>query len=108
MAQSTHARCIVGFSLSGATLRALSAARGRVPIYGAVADEKVQRRLQLHWGLSVITLPLQEDLTELIETMLTHLRREGIYRSGDTVVVVAGTREPGGGTGHLLKVKVLR
>jgi len=94
MAQTTRAICIVAFSLSGAPLRALAAARSPVPVYGVVPDESVRRRLQLHWGLSVTTLPRQDDGQELVSQLLKLLVTDGVCRPGDRVVFVGGGQGP--------------
>jgi pyruvate kinase len=107
MAQTTSASCILAFSLSGVTLKALSAARCPVPVYGVVAEELVRRRLQLHWGLSVITEPVQQKTADLIDAMLRQLVEQGICKHGDRIVVVGGTKKPQSPTSPTLKIHVV-
>lgn len=94
LVRSVGARCIVGFSLSGSTLRALSSARCPVPVYGVVADPAVVRRLALCHGLNVVTMPVHERLGELATKMVDRLRGEGVVQAGDRVVAVAGRLGP--------------
>jgi pyruvate kinase len=107
MARGTKARCILGFSLSGATLRALSAARPSVPVYGVVPDERIERRLQLHWGLSIITLPRLDSLRALAERAFAILAEAGVVKGRDRVVVVAGAKQPSGADSPFLRIHVV-
>jgi pyruvate kinase len=107
LAWNMQARCILAFSISGATLRALSAARCHVPVYGVMVDEGAIRRLLLHRGLSLITLPRQAALVDLLPPSLERLRQAGIAGSGDRVVVVASEAEPGSRAAHHLMVHIL-
>ena len=107
LTESVGARAVLAFSLSGSTLRALSAARCPVPVHGVVADSRVLRQLLLHRGLSLLTMPRAERLDDLVEPLLERVLRQGIARPGERVVVVAGQVEPDGRRSHLLKVHEL-
>ena len=107
IAQTTEATAILAFSVSGVTLRALSAARCTVPVYGVVADDLVRRRLQLHWGLSVVTQPVQENTADLIEAVLRQMVEHGVCSQGDRVVVVGGTKKPQSRMSPSLKIHVV-
>lgn len=104
LARNTEACCILAFSLSGETLRALSATHSSVPVYGVVVEEQVLRQLLLHRGLSLITMPHQEKLADLIGPALQRLREEGIAASHQQVVVMASEAEAGARETYLLKL----
>ncbi len=104
LARNVDAVCMLGFSLSGSTLRALSVARCSVPVYGVVADSKLLRRLILSHGLSLATMPVKQNLSDLVDPMLDRLKEETIIASGDRVVVVTGVSEPGDRKSHLIKL----
>ena len=108
MAETTQARCVVSFSRRGTTLQALSAARCPVPVYGFVVEDRIQRQLQLHWGLSVATRPRENNLMRLVDTALADLKDQGVCESGDRVIVVAAARDPDGSTSPLLKIEMIR
>lgn len=107
LAHNTKACCILAFSLSGETLRALSAARSSVPVYGVVVEERVLRQLLLHWGLSLITMPHQEKLEDLIGPALQQLREGGIATANERIVVVASEAEAGAKETYLFKLYLL-
>jgi pyruvate kinase len=107
LARNTEAHCLLAFSLSGATLRALSAARSNVPVYGVVVEERVLRQLLLHWGLSLITMPHEEKLEDLIGPALQKLQEHGIVTAKDRIVVIASEAELGAKETYLFKLFVL-
>ncbi len=104
MAHDVGARAILAFSYGGRIARALSAARPRTPVYCVVADEELRRRLQLHWGLNVITLPETQSLPKLVEVSVERLLASGACARGDRLIVVAGTRQRGGADSPLLRI----
>ena len=104
LANGLQARCILAFSRSGRTLRALSAARCSVPVYGVVPEERLLHQLLLHWGLSLTVMPYKEQLADLVDPMLDSLRQTDIATASDRVLVVASTLEPNGQASYLLKL----
>jgi pyruvate kinase len=74
LVKRVNARCVVGFSLSGATLRSLSAARIGVPVHGVVESVQVSRRLLLHRGLSLLTMPQSKQLADLINPLIERFK----------------------------------
>ncbi|ADJ28878.1 pyruvate kinase [Nitrosococcus watsonii] len=107
LAHNAKARCILAFSLSGATLRALSSARSSVPVYGVVVEERLLRQLLLHWGHSLITMPHEETLENLIRPALIQLQEENIIHSNDRIVVMASQAEAGAKETYLFKLYLL-
>jgi pyruvate kinase len=107
LARNVKAGCILAFSCSGETLKALSAARGNIPIYGVVVEERVLRQLLLHRGHSLITMPHEEKLENLIAPALKQLREQGIVSTNAWIVVIARQAEPGAKESYLLKLYLL-
>jgi len=107
LVKNMKSRCVIAFSLSGSTLRSLSSARLVVPVYGVVESERVSRQLQLHRGLSVITLPRKDQLSDLIDFMLDRLASEKIISTGDRVVVIASEIDALDRLIHIAKVYVI-
>ena len=104
LAGKMGARCVVSFSLSGSTLRALSAARCPVPVHGVVADLGVYRSLLLQRGLSLRVRPRRSSFEELLGPTIEELRDEGAVCQGDSVIVVVGREEPAGRRRHVITV----
>ena len=65
------------------------------------------RRLLLHRGLSLTTMPLEKKLDDLVPHALKKLRRDGIVSSGDRVIIVARQPEPEADKSFLLKLSIL-
>jgi pyruvate kinase len=107
LARNMTARCILAFSRSGTMLRALSAARGPVPVYGLVVDERLRRRLLLNRGLSLAILPREGLPEDPLTRALERLREDGILGSEERVVVVGSQSEPGMQATHSLKLHIL-
>jgi pyruvate kinase len=99
--------CVIGFSLSGATLRSLAAARIGVPVYGVVNSVRVSRQLLLHRGLTLLMMPQSKQLSDLINPLLERFKTEGIIGVGDHVVVVAGEIDDQGRSTYLARVIVI-
>jgi pyruvate kinase len=94
-ATDLNARAVVAFTESGATARYLSRFRPRMTIVGLTPDERTRRRMALYWGVE--TPGVLDKVVEL-ETLVAQGDRRmvaaGIVRTGDLVVIAAGT--PGG------------
>jgi len=106
-AENMAARCILAFSLTGRTLRALSASRPHAPVYGVVGDEAVLRRLLIHRGLSMVTMERDERLDPIVSAGLERLRRDGVTEPRDRVVIVASEPEPGTSETYRLELAIL-
>ena len=106
-AEYMNADCILGFSIEGTTHRALSTASPTVPVYGVLVDHSNLRRLLLHRGLSLTTMPREEKLDNLVPHALKKLRDDGIVSSGDRVIIVARQPEPEANESFLLKLSIL-
>ncbi len=106
-ADDLGARCILSFSLGGGMLKALSAARPRVPVYGAVVDQAVLRSLLIHRGITVAPLPPDDAPESRIAPKIRKLRPAGAASPGDRVVVVARKRQSGAREAHYLALVIL-
>ena len=106
-AEHMNADCILAFSLEGTTHRALSTASPTVPVYGVLVDHSNLRRLLLHRGLSLTTMPLEKKLDDLVPHALKKLRRDGVVTVGDRVIIVARQPEVEANESFLLKLSIL-
>ncbi|MGR6036286.1 MAG: pyruvate kinase [Candidatus Nitrosoglobus sp.] len=107
LARNVKACCILAFSSSGETLKALSAARGNIPIYSVVVEERLLRQLLLYRGHSLTTMPREEKLENLIGPALKQLRERGIVNTDASIVVIAKQAEPEAKESYLLKLYLL-
>ena len=106
-AEHMNADCILAFSIEGTTHRALSTASPTVPVYGVLVNHSNLRRLLLHRGLSLTTMPLEKKLDDLVPHALKKLRNDGVVSSGDRVIIVARQPEPEANESFLLKLSIL-
>jgi len=76
----------------------LSKRRGHVAMVAMCHDERSWRRLALYWGIVPLLTPHKEDFNDLLEAGVDECLRQGIYREGDTVVVIFGFSANGANT----------
>jgi len=107
LAHNLQARCILAFSASGSLLKALSAARPRRPVHGAVGDPNVLRRLLIHRALSLVHVEAHENRTIVLRNAIAKLRSDGAADAGDRVVVLERQAEPGTRETYHLKLAIL-
>ena len=92
-------RLIVTFTSSGYTALLASKERPSVPVVALTPNVKVYHRLNLIWGVIPVLIGEQvetfEDLAAQADNML---RKRGLARAGDKVLIMAGipTRHPKG------------
>ena len=106
-AEHMSADCILAFSLEGTTHRALSTASPTVPVYGVLVNHSNLRRLLLHRGLNLTTMPLENKLESLVPRAVKKLRDDGIVGSADKVIIVSRQPEPEADESFLLRLSIL-
>ncbi|BAW80355.1 pyruvate kinase [Candidatus Nitrosoglobus terrae] len=107
LAHNVKACCILAFSSSGKTLKALAAARGNIPVYGVVGEESLLRKLLLYRGHSLIVIPHKKKLENLIDHALKQLREQDIANINASIVIIAREEEPEAKESYLLKLYLL-
>lgn len=105
VSEEIDAKLILAASLSGETARLISRCRPELPIVVATSNKRVQRQLNLSWGVLPFVLSDCNTIEELIERSTLHLKRNNLVETGDKIIVVAG--EPVGEAGqvNMLEVK---
>jgi pyruvate kinase len=94
-ATDLNARAVVAFTDSGATARYVSRFRPRMTIVGLTPHERTRRRMALYWGVETpAVLDQVVDLDTLVDQGDRRMVAAGVVRTGDLVVIAAGT--PGG------------
>jgi pyruvate kinase len=109
-ARTLGCRAIVALTHTGGTARMVARFRPTVPVYAAVHDASVARRLALSYNvrpLEVPFLPSGTPVDEAVGSVLRFLRDRGHAAAGERVVVLCG-RPLGGATGtNLLSVETV-
>ena len=104
LAEEVKARLILAASFSGETGRMISQVRPNLPILVATADERVQRQLNISWGVQAFLLPACRSIEELVERSVNYIKQHKLAKLGDKMIIVAG--EPVGQSGNVNLVEV--
>ena len=104
VAEKIGAKIILAASISGETGRLISRYRPEFPIIVATSTPRVQRQLNLSWGVRPFILMPCKTIEELVERSVNHLKKEKIVKPGEKIIVVAG--EPVGHAGHVNLLEV--
>lgn len=105
LSQAVQAKVIVGATESGFTAREIAHERPYHPhLVMLTPKAKVQRQMNLIWGIESFLMPKVKTLEQLIKGMLTVIRQKKFAQRGDKVVIVTG--EPLGQRENLNLVEV--
>jgi pyruvate kinase len=106
-ADELGARAIIAFTESGTTALRCSKARPRVPVIAASPHPEVLRRTALYSGVIPLLVSPGSDTDQMVANATSAARDEGLVRSGDLVVVVAGVPVGLAGQTNLIKVETV-
>jgi pyruvate kinase len=107
VAHDIGALALVSFTTSGATVRRLASHRDATPLLAFAYDEAVRNQLALVWGVETFVVPFRghtDDMVTLVEESLTAMGRA---KTGDRVVIVAGSPPGRRGTTNMIRVRRL-
>ena len=105
-AEELHAKYIIAFTESGATVRLVSHFRPQSHILGFTPSERVYRRLAMRWGVVPMLLDHFETADTMLEVALKYLRKKGIIDTSDIVVTVCGHTTLPGATNMMKVLKI--
>ena len=94
-AMEERAVAIVACTRSGMTARAISRFRPPMPIVAITPSAATARQLRSSWGVQDIYLSPVTDIDELCEFAVAQLKLSGLAKSGDAIVVMAGSASGG-------------
>ncbi|MFA6424233.1 MAG: pyruvate kinase [Candidatus Magasanikbacteria bacterium] len=108
LAEDVKAKAILVASISGDTGRLISSVRPNAHIVVATTSERVQRQLNLSWGVRPFILHPCRSIEELVENSISYIKKRHLVKTGEKVIVVAG--EPVGEAGkiNLLEVREVK
>ena len=90
-ARQVDVSAIVCMSRTGFTVRSMARFRPDTPILGFSPNERTVEQLTLSWGVQPLQAKEHADHNEMTTTALTVARDQGHVRSGDLVLVLAGS-----------------
>lgn len=89
-ARNIGASCIVTPTVSGNTARLISSFRPVIPIYAITPNEKVERTMQLYWGVQPLKGYRKDTTENIILNAMETIKRKKLVKAGELVVVTAG------------------
>lgn len=87
LARDVGAAAIVVFTRSGYSAQLVSKERPPVPVFAFTPSESVWRQLALWWGVTPLLAPFPRSPRAMMDTADEALRRRGLLRPGQTVVI---------------------
>ena len=94
-AMEEKAVAIVACTRSGMTARAISRFRPPMPIVAITPSQSTARQLHGSWGVQETFISPESDMDKLCEVAIRELKRNGMARSGDPIVIMAGSAAGG-------------
>jgi pyruvate kinase len=94
-AMEERAVAIVACTRSGMTVRSISRFRPPMPIVAITPSESTARQLHSSWGVQATYVSPATDIDDLCDFAVTQIKLSGLAKSGDTIVVMAGSASGG-------------
>ena len=94
-AMDESAVAIVACTRSGMTARAISRFRPPMPIVAITPNGSTARQLRGSWGVQEIFVSPANDIDTLCEVAITELKASGMAKTGDALVLMAGSSSGG-------------
>jgi pyruvate kinase len=104
IALDLEATAIVTPTSSGMTPRAVSKYRPPAPIVAAATSPATYRQLALSWGVYSVLVAPSRNTDDMLEEAVEGVKRTGLVKEGDIVVLTAGVPAGVPGRTNLIKV----
>ena len=106
IAEALAATAILVPTFTGRTASAVARLRPRRPILGLTHQQYSLQHMALEWGVTPLHIPEAPDVEELWASSIGAARESGIVRSGDRIVITAGTAVNIPGSTNVIKVDI--
>ena len=104
IAELLGSKFVCVFTESGDSLKRISRLRSPVPVLTFTPNAEIANRLSLVWGSQVYLVPKVNHTDDMFDQVDTTVLAEGLCKTGDEVVVVAGTPPGVSGSTNTLRV----
>lgn len=104
IANQLGATCIATFTQTGDSARRLSRLRPSKPVYAFTPSPATMNTMTLIWGIQPRQVPFVEHTDDMVDQVDRTLRESGLARSGDLVVIAAGSPAGTAGSTNMLKL----
>ena len=101
------ASAIITVTQSGHTARMIARFRPACPIIATTANPKVQRQLNLSWGVMPYLVGISNTTDEMFDSGVEKALESGLVKNGDLAVITAGMPAGISGTTNTLKVHIV-
>jgi len=101
------ASAIITATSSGYTARMVSKFRPKAPIIATTAQESVQRKLSLVWGVNSVLIEELTSTDDVIDRSVERALQVGYIKRGELLVITAGVPVGVSGTTNLIKVHIV-
>lgn len=101
------AAAIITVTQSGHTARMISRFRPACPIIATTVNPKVQRQLNLSWGVLPYLVPAANTTDEMFDMGIEKALESGLVKNGELAVITAGVPAGISGTTNTLKVHIV-
>jgi len=102
-----NVKAVVCFTDAGKSAGRISRFRPSVSIVGATPNEKVYRQLDLLWGVTPLLTPVYNSTDEMFNIANDIVKKAGIAKKGDYIVITCGTPKQTGST-NMLKISEIK
>lgn len=106
-AMDIHAAAIVSLTHAGKTARLISRFRPGCTIISTTVYPRVQRQLNLSWGVMPFLVPEIRSTDELFDVGIKCATESGLLSTGDLIVMTGGTPVGMSGTTNTIKVQTI-
>ena len=100
-AKDINAAYIVVFTESGHTAQMMSNLRPKAKILALSGNKNTLSRMALLWGVTSSLITKKIEITKEMHMLEAYLKKNGFVKSGDNVVIMAGSSKAEGGTNLL-------
>lgn len=105
-AADMSAAAIICITRSGFTARAIARFRPKSRILAYSPDPRTVQQLTMSWGAVALTSKAHGTFTEMVDWAVSDAVGSGLVRSGDVIVILAGSRETSAATDTIRLVRV--
>ena len=95
---------VVAYTNSGYSALRMARERPQAPIIGMTPRRAVARQLALTWGIYPVLCHDVQDVLEMSDLSCETAKKEGMGKSGDTIVISAGVPFNTSGTTNLMRI----
>jgi pyruvate kinase len=104
MGDFLEAKFLVAFTQSGDTAKRLSRYRSPIPLLAFTPDAATRSQLNLTWGVETFLIPQAASTDKMVDQVDEQLLKIGRCRSGDIVVITAGSPLGVAGATNMVRV----